>query len=380
MVWQAHSVEQRRQEFVQLARQHTVPFRQLCARFELSPPTGYKWLARADGDPDGWAQDRSRRPVHSPTQTDPVIEARVVELRLAHPAWGGRKLQALLRAEGVHPVPAPSTITNILHRAGLIDPAATAQRQRPQRFERPQPNDLWQMDFMGHLPLGTAGGRLHLLTLLDDHSRYALGTWACANERLETVQDHLTHAFRHLGLPLAVLTDNGPPWGTSGAGGTTTLEAWLIRLGIELLHGRPYHPQTQGKIERLHATIQTEVTGHQVFADLEQAQRTVDAWRTDYNTLRPHEALGMTTPARRYHVSQRTFPEQLPPVVYLPGDRVLKVRAQGSIDLGGQQHFIGRGLAGQYVAVRPTPQDGVVTVYFCHQQIRTIDLQRIPEA
>ncbi len=231
------------------------------------------------------------------------------------------------------------------------------------------------MDFMGHLALGTTGHRVHLLTLLDDHSRYALGTWACANERGGTVQTHLQQAFQQHGLPLALLTDNGPPWGTSGAGGITTLEAWLMRLGIQVLHGRPYHPQTQGKIERLHATIRTELTLHQVFADLACAQQAVDRWRTCYNTVRPHDALGMATPASRYRISTRPFPEALAPIEYAPGDRVLKVRSQGSIEVGGRERFVGSGLIGQLIALRPTEQDGVLHVYFCHQQIRTLDLR-----
>lgn len=383
MTWQAPSVEEQRTEFVQLARQRTIPFRHLCARFGISPPTGYKWLARAPDHPDAsdpWACDRSRRPVRIPRQTDPALAARVVELRQAHPTWGGRKLQALLVTEGHPVVPAPSTITNILHRAGLIDPAASAQRHPFQRFERQRPNELWQLDFMGHLPLGTTGQRLHLLTLLDDCSRYAVGAWACADERLSTVQPALTHAFRHLGLPLAILTDNGPPWGNSGNGGITALEAWLLRLGIQVLHGRPYHPQTQGKIERLHATIQTELTAHQVFADLAHAQHAVDAWRRCYNTVRPHEALALATPASRFQLSHRPFPEELPPIAYRPDDRVLKVRSQGSIELAGRAYFVGSGLSGQQVALRPTEQDGVLAVYFCHQQVRTIDLRQPPQA
>lgn len=378
MVWQAVSVEDQRREFVQLARQQAIPFRQLCRRFGISPPTGYKWMERAAaGEPD-WAQNRSRRPRQASNQTDVAIEARIVAMRQAHPTWGGRKLRSLLERDGVRPLPAPSTITNVLHRHGLIDPAATDQRQPPHRFERPAPNDLWQMDFMGHLALGTAGQRLHLLTMLDDHSRYALGVWACANERRETVQTHLTAGFRQWGLPLALLTDNGPPWGTSGAGGITALEAWLIRLGIQVLHGQPYHPQTQGKIERLHATLQTELTRYRVFADLPHAQQAVDRWRHDYNTVRPHEALAMATPLTRYHSSQRDFPDPLPPIDYAPGDRVLKVRSQGSIAVADRQIFLGSGLAGQQVALRPTADDGVLAVYFCHQQIRTIDLRQTP--
>jgi transposase InsO family protein len=374
MVWQAQSVEERRQEFVRLARQHTIPFRQLCTRFGISPPTGYKWVQRAELGRADWAQDQSRCPTCSPRQTTPQIEARVVALRQQYPAWGGRKLHQLLVQEGVTPVPAPSTITNILHRHALIPADATAQRQPPQCFERPAPNELWQMDYLGHLAMGTAGKRLHLLTLLDDHSRYAIGSWACANEQVGTVQPHLRQVFRQVGLPLALLTDNGPPWGNSGNGGITALEAWLIRLGIQVIHGRPYHPQTQGKIERLHATMRTELIQQRVFADLDQAQRAVDAWRSRYNTIRPHEALGMATPASRYRVSLRPFPEELPPIEYAAQDQVLKVRSQGSIVLQGRSIFIGSGLAGHHVALRPTEHDGVLAVYFCHQQIRTIDL------
>src|SRR5262245_16600281 len=126
MVWQAQSMEDGRQEFVRLAKQHTISFRQLCARFEVSAPTGYKWVQRAESGEADWAQDRSRRPRRCPTQTVPEIEAQVVTLRQQYPAWGGRKLRQLLAQQGVEPLPAPSTITSILHRHGLIDAAATA--------------------------------------------------------------------------------------------------------------------------------------------------------------------------------------------------------------------------------------------------------------
>ncbi len=149
-------------------------------------------------------------------------------------------------------VPAPSTITAILRRHDLL--AAAADTPHPwQRFEHAAPNDLWQLDFLGHRPVED-GQRVHPLTVLGDHSRFLLALVACSCEQQEVVQAHLTACFRRYGLPRAILTDNGPPWGTSASGGLTALEAWLLRLGIAPRHGRAYHPQTQGKVERVHGT------------------------------------------------------------------------------------------------------------------------------
>jgi transposase InsO family protein len=214
---------------------------------------------------------------------------------------------------------------------------------------------------------------VHPLTGLDDHSRFALGLVACACERQEVVQTHLTACFRRYGLPRAILTDNGPPWGTSGAGGITALEAWLLRLGVELWHGRAYHPQTQGKVERFHGTIAAEVFAQRSLPDLAAAQRRFDAWRRVYNGERPHQGLAFAVPLDRYTSSPRPFPETLPPLVYGPDDQERRVRDQGAILFAGRAYFVSRGLAGQRVAVRPTPTDGVFAVVYCTRQIATID-------
>ena len=239
------------------------------------------------------------------------------------------------------------------------------------RFERGLVNELWQLDFMGDRPL--AQGRVHPLTLLDDHSRFAVLLAACADERRSTVQDQLTAAFRRYGLPLAILSDNGSPWGTAGRGGLTTLEAWLLRLGVEPVHGRPYHPQTQGKVERLHGTIAAEVFAQRQFATLGTAQTAFDAFRVCYNHERPHQALDDAVPASRYQPSPRPFPEKLPSLAYDAADAVCTVTQHGSISWQGQRCFVSRGLVGQPVAVRPTTQDGLWAVYFCHRRVATID-------
>jgi transposase InsO family protein len=375
MPWQERTVDEQRREFVQLAQQEVIPFSEACRRVGISRKTGYKWCQRAGQDGPTALGDRSRRPHTSPAQTAPALEDQVVAARTKHPSWGGRKIHDRLVQQGVDRVPAPSTITDILRRRGLLTASPDAPR-RWQRFEHAAPNDLWQLDFMGHLPLAD-GSRVHPLTLVDDHSRFALGVAACPHERRELVQAQLTAALRCYGLPVALLTDNGPPWGTSGAGGVTALEAWLLRLGVAVWHGRAYHPQTQGKVERFHGTIAADVFAHRPLpVDLLDCQTRFDAFRHTYNQDRPHAALpGHRPPSSRYAPSPRPFPAALPPVCYAPDDQVRIVRSRGSISFHNRSYFVGRGLIGQPVALRPTETDGVFAVRYCHQQVQTIDLR-----
>jgi transposase InsO family protein len=373
MPWQERSVMSERQEFIAVARQEGANMSALCATYGISRKTGYKWLARAAGD--GSVSDRSRRPHASPGRTLVALEERILALREDHPSWGGRKLHHRLVAIGVANVPAPSTITAILRRHGVL--TADPPRRDFLRFEHPAPNDVWQMDFMGHRALTM--GRVHPWTLLDDHSRFALGLTACANEQHTTVKDQLTAAFRHYGLPGAILMDNGSPWGTAGMGGLTSLEAWLLRLGVEPWHGRPYHPQTQGKVERFHGTLVAEVFARRALSDLTAAQTAFDVFRTTYNLDRPHEALDDAVPASRYTPSPRSFPDVVPPVAYSPNDVVRTVTVHGSIQWQGRRHFVSRGLVGEPVALRPTPEATRWEIVYIHRRIATIDLNR-PDA
>jgi transposase InsO family protein len=303
------------------------------------------------------------------------VEEAVVALRAEHPAWGGRKLHHALAREGVvQPVPAPSTITAILDRHGrLADPARPTRDW--QRFEAEAANDLWQIDFMGQPDLPT--GKVHPRTVLDDHSRFALLLAACEAERAAIVEAHLRVLFRRHGLPRRILLDNGAPWGTAGSPGLTTLEAGWLRLGIAVSHGRIYHPQTQGKVERLHRTIWAEVPGIRDLPDLATAQHRFDAWRETYNHQRPHEALGFAVPADRYQPSPRPFPDEMPELVYGPDDAVRKVQGDGVISFQGRDYFISHGLHGQPVAVRRTSEEGLWTVWYCQRQVGTLDQREL---
>jgi transposase InsO family protein len=369
--WSEVSIVDRRAEFVALAQSGRATIRELSWRFGIAPKTAHKWLGRFTQAGLAGLEDRSRRPRSSPRQTAPAMEAAVLALRDAHAAWGGRKLAAVLHDQGQTPVPSPSTITAILRRHGRLL-ASERPRHAWQRFERAAPNELWQMDFKGHVPLGQGHGRLHPLTALDDHSRYCVVLGACGNEQGATVRDHLVAAFRCYGLPDQILADNGPPWGDGNARPWTRLGLWLLQLGVGISHGRPYHPQTQGKEERFHRTLKAEVLQGPPYAGLDEAQRRFNHWRTVYNLERPHEACALRPPISRYRPSERPYPESLPPLEYSP-DMLVRRVGKGRLWLHGRQHWVGEVFAGQPVGLQHTDVDGVWTVYFSRFPVGSID-------
>lgn len=375
MPWQEVSIMSQRREFVMFAQAEQANISTLCARYGISRKTGYKWLQRfAETGEDG-LQDHSRRPHHIPHRTRGALEQALLELRRQHPAWGARKLRARLQALGHQGLPAPSTLHGLLRRHGLVDPQASAASHRWQRFEHPAPNHLWQMDFKGHFPLQTA--RCHPLTVLDDHSRFSLCLQACADERGETVQAALTRTFERYGLPDAMSMDNGPPWGAGRAlPSTTVLTLWLMRLHIRVVHARPFHPQTQGKDERFHRTLNAELLRATPRRDLAEVQRHFEAWREVYNFQRPHQALGYQVPAHRYRPSVRPFPCPLPPIEYGPEDLVRKVQYKGEFSFHGHTFRVSKCFQGYPIALRPTKEDGHFSIYFCATKIGSIDLHR----
>lgn len=379
MPWNAKDTMNLREEFVLLARQDSANRRELCRRYGISPQTAYKWLARYEQEGRSGLADLSRRPQSSPRLTTPALEQAVVELRVQHPCWGGRKLSRRLQDLG-HPLLAPSTITSILHRHDLIDPQKSEAATPWQRFEHAAPNDLWQMDFKGHFQ--TSEGACHPLTVLDDHSRFNLGIRACAEQRYRTVQAELIDIFKRYGLPVRINTDNGAPWGSSRQPGQLTeLAIWLIRLGIRPSFSRPRHPQTNGKDERFHRSLKAEVLNGRSFHSRQQAQAAFDAWRTIYNQQRPHEALQMATPTTRYQISPRPYPEKLPAIEYGPDDTVVMVKSLGQIRFRGRSYKLSNPLRGQPVAIRPRPDtDGLFDVFFIHHKLLQIDLRESHES
>lgn len=359
-------------EFVVLASKTGANIRELCRRFGVSPTTAYELLRRWRLDGDDGLRLRSRRPVSSPTKTASDVEEVVLQLR-DETHWGARKLHQRLVDMGSPAAPPRSTINTILKRNGRIAAEESEKHTAWHRFEHDEPNDLWQMDFKGWID--TPAGRCNPLTILDDHSRYSIALRACPNQTTETVEAELARVFDMYGLPWRMSMDNGSPWGDDGAYRLTKLEVWLIRNGVKVSHSRPFHPQTQGKDERFHRTLDDELLKWTVLRDLADAQRQFDTWRNRYNHERPHEALAMQTPARRYAPSVRSRPPSLPSIEYGADDIIRKVDHYGKISFRNHVIRVGKGCADLPVAIRPTATDGVFDVFFCHQRVEVIDLR-----
>lgn len=373
MSWKEVTYMSQRIEFIHLAMQQGVNMSELCRRFQISRKTGYKFLNRFRQEGTMGIWDRSRKPKTSPNRTDKGMEEMILTLRNQQPNWGGRKLKRRLEDLGYRSLPSPSTITAILKRNGQIAPEESRKRKAYQRFCAERPNDLWQMDHKGYFQ--TRDGSCYPLTILDDHSRFSLCIAACRNKRKETVQAHLTQTFRTYGLPWRILVDNGSPWGDDLDSRYTKLTVWMIRLGIQVIHSRPYHPQTLGKEERFHRTMEADLAPQCGSKFFSQCQEIFNDWKKMYNTERPHEALNQDVPSRHYQMSSRRFPERLPEITYNDSDQVRKVQHGGRISFRNKEYKLGKAFVGQPVAIRPTCRMNIFDVYFMSHQIAQIHLK-----
>lgn len=373
MAWKEWDRVSLRREFVRLASVEGANVSAVCRQFQISRKTGYKWLARYQADGDGGLSDQSRRPKNFRSPTSPELERQVLAIRDAHPTWGGRKIRARLRHLEVEEVPAASTITAILKRHGRISEQASWERTPYERFQRDAPNELWQMDFKGEFKMSNQQ-YCYPLTVLDDHSRFALGLVACGNQRRPTVQQHLVNLFRRYGLPQAIYTDNGPPWGSLNSPTRhTRLTAWLMRLDVQVIHGTPFYPQGRGKEERFHRTLKAELLQNRHFDDLAHTQSRFDPWRDMYNQERPHEALDLAVPASRYHTSSREYPEQLPNFEYSEHFQTRKTNSMGQFQFAGHVHKASEAFSRQQLGLRESGEDGIWDVYYCHFRIGQLD-------
>lgn len=360
-----------RRELARLAAAPGANLSALARAFGVDRKTVYKWRDRAL-EASAFAE-RARTPLRQPTRTDPAIEAAVLALRARHPSWGGRKLRAALARAGTA-APAASTITEILRRHGVEIGAFGGGAAPFQRFEHDAPNDLWQMDFKGHVAMRD-GARLHPLTVLDDHSRFCIVLGACADERTDTVKTHLIKAFRAYGRPRTILCDNGAPWGDGPGSPFTPLGVWLIEHDVRVAHARPYHPQTMGKDERFHRTLKLELLRRQSFAAVPQAARAFVQWRELYNTARPHEALNNAVPAERYNPSRRAFRAHVSPFDYPHAALIRRVQQGGRLWLQGRWMRVPKAFRGKDVALLETETDGLYAVRFRHVEIARLDIK-----
>lgn len=365
MPWQEESTMQLRRQLIQDVRSGATPLTELAAAYGISRKTAYKWLARYEAGGASALADQSRRPATSPTATPPELVRALLEVRGHHPTWGPRKLLRLLRQREPHaPWPARSTLALHLQRAGLV--VSPRRVRRPGHPGRPQapmdaPNAIWTVDFKGQFRLGD-GERCYPLTMADGFSRFLLRCDGLTSTAVAGSRAVFQRAFEAYGLPVRIRSDNGVPFATQALGRLSALSVWWIRLGILPDLIEPASPQQNGRHERMHRTLKAECA-RPPHATRRAQQRRFDAWRTEFNTQRPHEALADATPASVYRASPRPYPRRLPALAYPAHYEVRRVSHNGGIRWQSAWVNVSQTLGGEEIGLVEI-DDGEWDVYF----------------
>ncbi len=347
-----------------------VPVARACREHGISRKTGYKWIGRFRQGGSKALSDKSRRPRNSPGKTKHEIEMAVIQTHDRY-HWGAAKVHAYLRRNRYIKLPSVRTVHEILKRNHRVHNAPPVECIL-QRFEWKQPNQLWQMDFKANLQIQRQ--RIYPLTIMDDHSRYLLKLTGCENTRYPTAWGVLWDLMADVGMPGAILSDNY--FSNRGRIGLSWFDSRLIRLDISPIHGRVYHPQTQGKVERLHGTLQREIWPYIDTSTANRFNNELECWRTDvYNTVRPHESLQMHCPITRWKPSKRPRPDSMPPVEYPCGSILRKVFPAGCISYRNCRIQVGAGLAGQYVKI--TESDSRLSISYSWKHIRDLPIDSL---
>ena len=371
MPWESKTVEKIRKDFIQKAIQKEISLSELCREYGISRPTAYKWIARYQNG-EGF-KDRSHEAIFKPRKTPVEKEELILYTREEHPTWGPRKIKRLLEDKGFKELPATSTIADILKRNSCITKEASEAHTPWKRFEKKEPNEMWQMDHKGNFGLSN-GIICYPMTILDDCSRFSLCINAKDNERWLPTKSCLINVFREYGLPKSILSDNGNPWGSSGKG-YTLFDIWMMQMNILPIHGRILHPQTQGKDERFHRTLKEDVLKRTILKDLEHAQEEFDKFRYCYNYERPHESLGLDVPAKHYKPSKRQYIENPREPEYDTGKTLRKVNYNGYISIDKHRYFLSDSLIDKYIEIVPVSEK---TLNLCYGEfaIAKIDIEQ----
>lgn len=374
MPWEENNAMEQRMKFIVEYRRGEESMAELCRRYGIQRRIGYKWLERFARHGVEGLVDRNRAPRHQPQRTPAEIVARIVELRDEHALWGAPKIRAVLaREQPERRPPATSTIGEILCDAGLIQGRKKRRRTPPHSQPLAQatgPNEVVSIDFKGWFRTGD-GTRVDPLTVIDNHSRYALccqGLDACDGAHVRAV---LETTFRAYGLPRRVRSDNGAPFASRALGGLSRLSVWLLKLGVEVERIPPATPSANGRQERFHLTLKQHAASPPA-ATLRAQQRALRRFRREYNEQRPHQALGQRPPASVYEPSPRPFPARLAAVEYPPGYLRRKVGERGEIYWRGARIFVSEVLAGEPLGLEAIA-DGEYRLWFAALELGRFD-------
>lgn len=378
MPWKVKDVMEQKTEFISLYRTNLFTITELCNRFNITRPTGYKWINRVKVKGDRSITeclcDKSTRPITSPLKISNDIEDKIVSLRREYPRWGSKKLIVLFK-ERYPAIETPSrrTFDRIFAKNGLLNEDYIPDKAE-KRFEYPNPNDLWQMDYKGEIKY-TKSDWCYPLNILDDHSRYNIAFDAHKKISWHLTRDSLIQAFERHGLPERILVDRGVIWYSVQAHTHwTRLTVWLMRLGIQIIHSRGGHPQTLGKAERLNRTYKYDYIKKKRFESFDSIQTEFDRFRYEYNYIRPHEALNFKRPAEVYKNSAKKYIGKLPKIEYPEGSIVRNVNDIGLLYYRGKCYFVSEALPNQPVLLKEFADS--LEIYFMKTLIKKIDLKQ----
>lgn len=353
MPWNRTDPEKERMAFVVEYQRGMRSMTALCRAYGVSRKTGYRWVGRVAAEGPAGCRDRSRAPKQHPHALPERIRRVMVETRLAHPTWGPRKILAFWeQQEPGDNWPAASTIGTILAQEGLVHPRRRRHASPPygQPFQACRgPNDVWCADFKGWFRTGD-GVRCDPLTITDAYSRMLLRCAGLLVPTYAAVRPVFEATFHEYGLPLAIRTDNGPPFASLAVGGLSQLSVWWLKLGIQPERIEPGHPEQNGRHERMHRTLKAETISPPA-ADRLAQQACFDAFQGEYNHIRPHEALGQRPPAVLYVPSPRPYPVPLLEFTYPDADLLRRVRSSGDIKWHQQSIFLSEVLGGEAVGL-----------------------------
>ena len=381
MPWENELPMEQKQRFVSLLTSDRFTMVELCESFGISRKTGHKWKARYEAHGMVGLEDRSRAPKTVMSRTEEAVERLIVAEKRLHPTWGPKKIQRVLEVKHeLDRLPVVSTVGEVLKRHGLVK----ARKRRGGLFtvERgtltppERSNHVLGVDYKGWFLLGD-GERCDALTVSDLHSRYLMKAEAMPDMTVRWTQREFRSVFKRYGLPEIIRVDNGSPFASMGPAGLSRLSVWWIGLGIEVQFSRPGCPQDNGCHERMHRTMKAECC-HPASANRWAQQQRFDRWRRVFNDERPHEGIGMRTPAQVYQRSARRLDERIKPALYEAGVETKRVNKAGFISINGNNCFVGESLIGVDVAVEESPETGLLAVRYANVKLGW--LERTPNA
>lgn len=363
MAWENYKVEQQRLQVVQAYMNKTSTMRQICAQYGIVPKTAYKWYERYLEYGEDGLKDRSKAPkqpniIYSKQQIDIAID-----LKLKRRTWGPKKI--LVKLQELYPNltwPSPTRLYEIFKEHHLV----TSKKIR-NRVPATSPlghikesNDIWAVDLKGWFLTGD-GSKCEPLTITDCHTRYLIKCVHLGKHSVEYVWPIFEEAFREYGLPNRVRSDNGPPFGSIGAGRLTKLSINLIKAGIIPEWIQPGHPEQNGRHERLNLTLKQETATPPRISLALQIQA-MDEFRHDYNFERPHEALDMKKPNECYQSSKRQWNGVLRSPEYGLEYDVRQIDKGGQIKWRGSNIFISETLYGEPIGLKL--QNEIIECYY----------------